>query len=293
MTYRVSPSDSSRHASSGVLWLAAAPLGNPDDASVRLRQVLAEADWVLAEDTRRTRRLANDMSVTISGTVTSFHEHNEHARAGQVASAVMDGQTVVLITDAGTPSISDPGFRAVDAVLDAGGHVSVLPGPSAVTAALAVSGVACDRFSFEGFVPRKHGARHSYLERAASYDGSLVFFESPRRVAVTLTAMADMFGASRRAAVCRELSKTYEEIIRGTLSEVTTWAHTTDVLGEITIVVGPPEPAPTMEIADLVDEVATRVNNGKRMKDATREVAKEHNVSSRELYAAVIDNNGN
>src|SRR3954449_10376767 len=206
-----------RDQGGGRLVLAATPIGDPEDAPARLARLLAEADVVAAEDTRRLRRLASALGVHPSGRVVSYHEHNERERAAELVAAAAEGSTVLVLTDAGMPSVSDPGLRVVRAAVDAGVPVTAVPGPSAVLTALALSGLATDRFCFEGFPPRKGGERRRALQALAEEPRTMIFFEAPHRLVVTLAAMADVLGADRPAAVCRELTKTYEEGRRGAL----------------------------------------------------------------------------
>ncbi len=273
----------------GRLVLAGTPIGNVGDATSRLVALLETADVVAAEDTRRLHRLASALEVTVAGRILSYHEHNEVARTPELLDAVRTGATVALVTDAGMPSVSDPGYRLVRGCVDAGLPVTVVPGPSAVLTALAVSGLPCDRFAFEGFAPRRPGERTRTFTALAGDARTLVFFESPHRTAATLAAMAGAFGGDRRAAVCRELTKTYEEVVRGTLDELAAWADGTEVRGEVCLVVEgstrPPEPPAT---ADLVARVQELTAGGERLKDAVRVVAGKHDVPNRELYEAVL-----
>ena len=272
----------------GRLVLAATPIGDVEDASPRLRRLLAESEVVAAEDTRRLRALAARMGVTIGGRVVSYHEHNEGERAGELLDVVRGGGTVVVVTDAGMPSVSDPGFRVVAAAVQAGLPVTAAPGPSAVLTALALSGLPTDRFCFEGFPPRKPGERSRALAELASERRTLIFFEAPHRLAQTLAAMADAFGAQRPAAVCRELTKTYEEVVRGPLSELAAWAAAGEVRGEIVVVVGGAVGRPTATTAELVAEVLARADSGERLKDAVADVAETARVPKRDLYAAAL-----
>ncbi|GAA2726788.1 16S rRNA (cytidine(1402)-2'-O)-methyltransferase [Cellulomonas aerilata] len=272
----------------GRLVLAATPIGDVEDASPRLRRLLTEADVVAAEDTRRLRALAARMGVVVGGRVVSYHEHNESERAGELLDVVRDGGTVLVVTDAGMPVVSDPGFRVVAAAVDAGLPVTAAPGPSAVLTALALSGLPTDRFCFEGFPPRKGGERGRAFAELAAERRTMVFFESPHRLADTLTDMVTAFGADRAAAVCRELTKTYEEVVRRPLGELAEWAASTDIRGEICVVVsGASVPAAT-PVADLLAEVMARVDGGERLKDAVAEVAAAGGAAKRELYAAAI-----
>jgi 16S rRNA (cytidine1402-2'-O)-methyltransferase len=220
----------------GTLTVAAAPIGQPRDASGRLAAALAGADVIAAEDTRRVRRLAADLGVTLAGRIVSYYDSVERARVPGLLAALRDGSDVLLVTDAGMPGVSDPGYRLVAGAAAEGLPVTVLPGPSAVTAAVAVSGLPSDRFCFEGFPPRRAGERERRFAELAAEPRTLVFFESPRRIAATLAELAAAFGAGRRAVVCRELTKTHEEIRRGTLGELAEWAAA-GTLGEITLVV--------------------------------------------------------
>ncbi|MGY5763590.1 16S rRNA (cytidine(1402)-2'-O)-methyltransferase [Brachybacterium sp. DNPG3] len=268
----------------GVLTLAATPIGNPLDASVRLMRALAEADLIAAEDTRRLARLAAALEVEVTASVMSYHEHNEADRTGRLLDALEQGQRVLIVTDAGMPVVSDPGFRAVRAAADAGFTVTVIPGPSAVLTALAASGIAPDRFTFEGFPPRREGRRSTALEPLAEETRTMVFFESPRRTAATLEAMAEAFGPDRRAALCRELTKTYEQVLRGTLAQLAAHAAENEVLGEVVLVVAGAERR-RMSAEDLVPAVLVRAEAGERLKDAAKVVAASADgISSRELY---------
>jgi 16S rRNA (cytidine1402-2'-O)-methyltransferase len=273
--------------SRGVLLLAATPLGDPDDASARLRTALATADVVAAEDTRRLHRLAAALGVTVAGTVVSFYEDVERARIPRLVSDVRGGATVLVVTDAGMPAVSDPGYRLVAACAAEDLTVRCLPGPSAVLTALTVSGLPTDRFCFEGFAPRTDGKRRSWLSTLAAEPRTTVFFESPRRLASLLAVAVEVLGADRPAAVCRELTKTHEEVVRGTLAELASWAGERDVLGEVTVVLGgavvtAPEPA------ELADEVLALVAGGQRLKDAARAVATTRGLSTKALYEAAL-----
>ncbi|MFI7126116.1 16S rRNA (cytidine(1402)-2'-O)-methyltransferase [Nonomuraea sp. NPDC050153] len=271
----------------GRLVLAGAPIGQAGDVSPRLREVLGSADVVAAEDTRRLRRLATELGVEIAGRVVSYYDQNEVVRAKELLETLKEGRTVVVITDAGMPGVSDPGYRLTRLAVDEGITVTALPGPSAVTTALAVSGLASDRFCFEGFPPRKPGERARRLAALAGEERTMVFFESPRRLASSLEAMAAAFGPDRQAAVCRELTKTYEEVRRGGLGELAEWAAK-EVKGEITLVVAghvPGEGEPDLD--ELVAEVDRRVAEGTQRRIAVAEVAKEAGIPKRELYDLV------
>ncbi|QCB94466.1 16S rRNA (cytidine(1402)-2'-O)-methyltransferase [Cellulomonas shaoxiangyii] len=272
----------------GLLVLAATPIGDSEDASARLRRLLADADVVAAEDTRRTRALAARLGVTIGGRLVSHHEHNESGRVAELLDVVAGGGTVLVVSDAGMPAVSDPGFRAVQAAVAADLPVTVAPGPSAVLTALALSGLPTDRFCFEGFLPRKPGERARALAALAAERRTLVLFEAPHRVPETLDAMAEAFGADRPGAVCRELTKTYEEVVRGPLAELAAWAHSGDVRGEVVLVVGGAPADGPADAGDLVPEVLARVDAGERLKEAVAGVAEAAGVGKRELYAAAL-----
>jgi 16S rRNA (cytidine1402-2'-O)-methyltransferase len=227
---------------SGILTLAGVPIGRVEDAPPRLAAELAAADVIAAEDTRRVRQLAAALNVTITGRVISYYDVIESRRAEQLVAELEAGKNVLVVTDAGMPGISDPGYRVVAAAVAAGVRVTAIPGPSAVTTALALSGLPTDRFCFEGFPPRKPGERQKRFAELAGEPRTLVFFESPRRVAATVAELQASFGDDRAAVVCRELTKTHEEIVRGTLSELTAWAAAREqesggIRGEITLVV--------------------------------------------------------
>ncbi len=273
---------------SGLLLLAGAPIGDYGDAPPRLAAALQDADVVAAEDTRRLARLTGALGIRPGGKVVSYHEHNEASRTPELLAELVAGATVVVITDAGMPSVSDPGFRLVAAAVDAGVRVSAVPGPSAVLTALAVSGLPVDRFCFEGFLPRKAGERARALAEVATERRTLVFFEAPHRLAVMLAALAEAFGDARRAAVCRELTKTYEEVVRGPLAELVAWAHGVEVRGEITVVVEGAGDAAPADPDELVRQVEQRIAAGARLKDAVAAVAGRHATSKRELYDAAL-----
>lgn len=273
--------------SAGRLLLGATPLGEPSDASKRLIDALAAADVVAAEDTRRVRTLAASLGVKIGGRVVSLFDQNEQDRVPDLVAEIAAGATVLVVSDAGMPLINDPGYRLVTACVTAGLTVSCLPGPSAVTTALAVSGLPTDRFCFEGFAPRKQGARLAWLTVLAAEPRTVVFFESPRRLADCLRDACTQLGQQRRAVVCRELTKTYEEVRRGTLAELADWAAN-GVLGEITVVLA--GATPVADLDALLVEVAKLVDGGMRVKDACATVVAAHPgaPSRRDLYEAVL-----
>ena len=268
--------------------LAATPLGRPEDASERLRAALGSAPVIAAEDTRRLRRLCADLGVAPAGRIVSFFDANEAGRVPQLLDALRDGQDVLVVTDAGMPAISDPGYRLVAAAVSAGVEVSVLPGPSAVTTALAVSGLPVDRFCFEGFLPRRAGERRRALDALRAEPRTLVFFEAPHRLAATLADLVAAFGAERRAAACRELTKTHEEVRRATLGELADWAAG-EVRGEITLVVAGAAPdGAAAAPAELAAEVAAREAAGEPRKDAIAAVARARGIPKRDVFDAVV-----
>jgi len=272
----------------GILVLAATPIGRVADAPPRLAEELAAADVVAAEDTRRLKRLTTDLGVTVTGRVVSYFEGNESTRTPVLLEALLNGERVLLVTDAGMPSVSDPGYRLVVAAVAHHVHVTAVPGPSAVLTALAVSGLPVDRFCFEGFLPRKAGERARRLASLAGEQRTMVFFEAPHRTEAALAALADAFGDDRPAAVCRELTKTHEEVRRGPLRELATWAAE-GVRGEVTLVVsgaaaGADVPADPAVWRELVAELEA---GGETRKDAILDVARRAGVPKREVYDAV------
>ncbi|AGP55499.1 16S rRNA (cytidine(1402)-2'-O)-methyltransferase [Streptomyces rapamycinicus] len=273
----------------GTLVLAGTPIGDTADAPPRLAAELVAADVIAAEDTRRLRRLTQALDVRPGGRVVSYFEGNESARTPELVDSLAGGARVLLVTDAGMPSVSDPGYRLVAAAVERGITVTAVPGPSAVLTALAVSGLPVDRFCFEGFPPRKAGERLTRLREVADERRTLVWFEAPHRLDDTLAAMAEVFGPDRRAAVCRELTKTYEEVRRGPLAELAAWAAE-GVRGEITIVVeGAPAPGPDEAgPAELARRVTVREEAGERRKEAIAAVAQEAGVPKRQVFDAVV-----
>ncbi|WP_308119367.1 16S rRNA (cytidine(1402)-2'-O)-methyltransferase [Rhodococcus sp. BP-332] len=271
-----------------MLVLGATPMGDPADASPRLRDALATADVVAAEDTRRTKSLATALGVQITGRVVSFYDQVEVDRVPLLLAEMREGRRVLLVTDAGMPSVSDPGYRLVAACAEAGIGVTCLPGPSAVTTALALSGLPVERFCFDGFAPRKRGPRQAWMRTLTTESRAVVFFEAPHRIADCLADASEVLGPDRRAAVCRELTKTYEEVKRGTLGELAAWAAD-GVRGEITVVLAGAEPV-SADPADLVAEVEDLVSAGLGLKDACARVATTTaaDVSKRALYEAVL-----
>jgi 16S rRNA (cytidine1402-2'-O)-methyltransferase len=272
----------------GVLVLAATPIGRVGDAPPRLAEELAAADVVAAEDTRRLKRLVSDLGIELGGRIVSYFEGNETARTPALVESLASGERVVLVTDAGMPSVSDPGYRLVAAAVEAGIRVTSVPGPSAVLTALAVSGLPVDRFCFEGFLPRKAGERSRRLAELTAEPRTMVFFEAPHRTAAALAAMAAALGEDRPAAVCRELTKTHEEVRRGPLAELVDWAEA-GVRGEVTIVVSGAQPRATVESDpdSLRAAVAALEQDGLSRKDAIAAVARASGVPKRTVYQAV------
>lgn len=272
----------------GRIVLAATPIGNVGDGSARLWEALASADVVAAEDTRVTRDLASRAGISITGELVALHDHNEARTGAWLIERALAGETILLVSDAGMPLVSDPGYRMVTAAIEAGVELGILPGPSAPLAALALSGLPTDRFAFEGFLPRKEGERSAALAGLAAEERTLIFFEAPHRVALTLASMAVAFGADRRASLSREITKRYEETRRGTLGDLAAWADASEIRGEIVVVVaGRPREAPSL--VSIVDEALQRVAAGERAKDVVADLAATFGVPQRDLYAAVVE----
>lgn len=274
------------------LILAATPLGNPADASARLKSAIADATIIAAEDSRRFHRLCSDIEVTFTARVVSFFEGNEDERTQELLAELESGSHVLVVSDAGMPTISDPGFRLMREAIARGLEVSVIPGPSAVTMAVALSGLPTDRFTFEGFPPRTTGARLATFEKLRHEERTMVFFEAPHRLGDSLSDAQSVFGTNRRAAICREMTKRYEETIRGDLAQLSTWADTNEVLGEITLVIE----GATFDSATLTaDQMVARVREfeaaGMDRKGAIASVATEFAIAKRLVYAAVVDAN--
>ncbi|MDO5504206.1 MAG: 16S rRNA (cytidine(1402)-2'-O)-methyltransferase [Actinomycetia bacterium] len=270
----------------GVVVLAATPIGQAGDAPPRLAAELEGADVVAAEDTRRLTRLLRELGIRAAGEIVSYHEHNEHTRTADLVARLDAGARIVLVTDAGMPSVSDPGYRLVRAAVDAGHHVTAVPGPSAVLTALAVSALPVDRFCFEGFLPRRSAERRRVLTDLVDERRTMVFFEAPHRLAESLTDLAEVLGPGRPAAVCRELTKTYEEVVRGGLAELADWA-VEGSRGEITLVVQGAQPRHTAP-ADHLDAIGERVAAGERLKTVCGEVAQATGLSKKALYDAYL-----
>jgi 16S rRNA (cytidine1402-2'-O)-methyltransferase len=272
------------------LTLAATPLGNPGDASLRLKEAIASAEIIAAEDSRRFHRLAADLGVTFTAKVISFFDGNETARTEEVLALLQSGKKVLVVSDAGMPTISDPGFRLTRDAIAIGINVVVIPGPSAPTMALALSGLATDRFTFEGFLPRSSGARLAHLETLRFEERTMVLFEAPHRITDSLKDAAQIFGSDRQAAICREMTKTYEETVRGSLQELILWSQSKEILGEITIVIaGVPVGTAKKTAEEIVARVREYESAGMDRKDAISTVAKESELPKKVVYAAVVD----
>jgi len=271
----------------GRIVLAATPIGNVGDGSARLWEALASADVVAAEDTRVTRELAGRAGIKIAGELVALHDHNEARTGAWLIERALAGEAILVVSDAGMPLVSDPGYRLVTAAIEAGVELSVLPGPSAPLAALALSGLPTDRFAFEGFLPRKEGERSAALAGLVLEERTLIFFEAPHRLAATLASMATALGSDRRASVSREITKKFEETRRGPLGDLAAWASASEVRGEIVVVVaGRPREAPS--VASMVEEALRRVATGERAKDVVADLAATFGVPQRDLYAAVV-----
>ena len=274
------------------LILAATPLGNPGDASARLKNAIESASIIAAEDSRRFHRLCADIEVSFTARVVSFFEGNEEDRTRELLTELKSGATVLVVSDAGMPTISDPGFRLMRDAIAEGVEVSVIPGPSAVTMAVALSGLPTDRFSFEGFPPRTAGARLATFEKLRFEERTMVFFEAPHRLVDSLSDCVNVFGADRQAAICREMTKRYEEAIRGTLAELSQWAQAHEILGEITLVIaGAVTDSASLTAADMVGRVREFESAGMDRKMAIATVAEEFGIAKRLVYAAVVDAN--
>lgn len=274
------------------LILAATPLGNPGDASQRLKEAIKTASIIAAEDSRRFHRLCADIEVTFVGKVLSFFEGNEEERTRELLIELGNGADVLVLSDAGMPTISDPGFRLMRSAIELGISLSVIPGPSAVTMAVALSGLPTDRFSFEGFPPRLSGARLATFEKLRHEERTMVFFEAPHRLCDSLADAVKVFGAQRLGAICREMTKRYEETIRGTLTQLCEWADSNEVLGEITVVInGASLDSAVISAQEMVARVHEFEGAGMERKEAIASVAQEFSIAKRLVYAAVVDAN--
>ncbi|MBV7364263.1 16S rRNA (cytidine(1402)-2'-O)-methyltransferase [Actinomycetaceae bacterium TAE3-ERU4] len=270
----------------GTITLAGTPIGDPNDASPKLRSALVQADIIAAEDTRRALNLAQRLELNIGGKLISLHEHNEAIKAQEIILAAQSGKSILVISDAGMPSVSDPGYRLVQTAIQKKVPVTVIPGPSAVLTALAISGLPTDRFTFEGFLARKDGQRIKQLQEVAKDKRTLVYFDSPRRVHDSLKVMADVLGPQRPAALCRELTKTHEEVLRGTIKELID-KTSQGVLGEICLVIQGANPEPE-KIEDHIDAVLSLAESGLKLKAAAAHVAESTGLRKNELYSAAL-----
>ena len=269
----------------GELILAAAPLGNVGDASTRLREEIERSEFVAAEDSRRFARLCKDLGIDFKGKVISFFEGNEVQRLAELEQALRTYDRVLLITDAGMPTVSDPGYRAIRMAIDSGFEVKVLPGPSAVTTALALSGLSSDRFCFEGFAPRSEIARNRYFEELKEEERTMIFFEAPHRVCEFLKSAALVFGEKRPASISREMTKTHEETVRGSLEELRLWSESKEMLGEFTIVIeGLDRDSLEYSDADLAQRLKDLEGTGLSRRDAIAKLAKELHISKRRVF---------
>jgi len=272
-----------------VLILAAIPLGNPADASSHLGEEIERVRYIAAEDSRKFARLCQDLGLTHQAKVISFFEGNEGERLEGLLEILKNGEDLLVVTDAGMPGISDPGFRLSREAIAAGIRVKVLPGPSAVTTALLLSGLPTDRFAFDGFPPRTQGARATWFSARAKEERTLVLFEAPHRLLESLIDAAAAFGGNRHAAICREMTKRYEETIRGTLDELVEWAERTEILGEISLVIaGFEADAGALSEGAIIELVLAREAAGESRKEAIAEVAKAHNLAKREVFDAMV-----
>ena len=272
-----------------MLILAAAPLGNILDASANLKEHIVSAKYIAAEDSRRFTRLCKDLGVTYTARVISFFEGNELERIEELMAILESNNDLLVITDAGMPGISDPGYRLIRAALERSIPIKVLPGPSAVTTALLLSGAPTDRFCFEGFPPRTSGARSTWFENLSQESRTIIFFEAPHRLPESLADAARIMGADRAGAICREMTKTYEEVIRGPLSELAEWAAQNEVLGEITVVIEGFDPSSTSySDEDLIELVKAQESAGLSRKEAIVEVAHNVGVAKRRVFDAMV-----
>lgn len=272
-----------------MLILACGPLGNVGDATARVVSALESAPYIAAEDSRKLARLTSDLGIRYTGKVISYFEGNESERIDQLTAILLSGEDLLVITDAGAPGISDPGYRLIRVAVEHEIPIQVLPGPSAVTTALLLSGLATDRFCFEGFAPRTSGTRQSWYEKLLLEERTIIFFEAPHRLQESLSDALAIFGPARKAAICREMTKTYEETVRGTLEELLAWSVDREILGEITLVLAGFDPSTSSYSAeDLVAMVQAREGGGESRKDAIAAVAKELDLPKRLVFDAMV-----
>lgn len=272
-----------------MLILAAIPLGNPGDASENLKQAITTSKYIAAEDSRKFSRLCSDLGIVYNAKVISFFEGNEIERLAELIAILESGNDLLVVTDAGMPGISDPGYRLARAAVEKKIQIKVLPGPSAVTTALLLSGLPSDRFCFEGFPPRTSGARQTTFTKLAQEERTMIFFEAPHRLLESLTDAKVIFGADRNGAICREMTKTYEEVIRGNLEELENWASSNEILGEITLVLEGYDPtSKSYSVQDLIELVLKEESAGISRKDAIAEVARATGTAKREVFDAMV-----
>lgn len=271
------------------LQLAGTPLGNPKDASIRLMEAIKDADIIAAEDSRRFQRLCQDLEITTDAKILSFFEGNELARTTELIDFLKSGETVLVLTDAGMPTVSDPGFKLVRTAVKEGIPIEVIPGPSAVTTAIALSGLPTDRFCFEGFVPRTQSSREKFFEELRFETRTIVIFEAPHRLKETIDCAVKILGQKREAVICREMTKTYEEIIRGTLLDLEQWANSKEMLGEITMVIsGASEDQRAITELEIVKKVQELEIAGMERKEAIAAVSEQLNLPKRQVFDAMV-----
>ncbi len=272
-----------------MLILACLPIGDSRDASAHLIQVIQKVQYVAAEDSRKFARLCQDLDIKHNAKVISFFEGNESEKLEELTNLLESQKDLLVVTDAGAPGISDPGYRLIRAALQSNVKIKVLPGPSAVTTALLLSGLPTDRFCFEGFPPRTQGARAKWFEELAQQERTIIFFEAPHRITECLIDAADAFGLDRSGAICREMSKNYEEVVRGSIAELISWAKSKVILGEITVVIAGFDPA-SRQIADedLIKRVLELEEIGETRKEAIAQVAKKYAVAKRVVFDAMV-----
>jgi 16S rRNA (cytidine1402-2'-O)-methyltransferase len=272
-----------------MLILACLPIGDARDASAHLIQAIQQVQYVAAEDSRKFARLCQDLSIKHNAKVISFFEGNESEKIEELTNLLKSQKDVLVATDAGAPGISDPGYRLIRAALQSNVEIKVLPGPSAVTTALLLSGLPTDRFCFEGFPPRTQGAREKWFEELAQQERTMIFFEAPHRITECLIDAGNAFGLDRSGAICREMSKHYEEVVRGSVTELISWSKSKEILGEITVVIAGFDPA-SRQIADedLIKMVLELEEFGESRKEAIAQVAKKYAVAKRVVFDAMV-----
>jgi 16S rRNA (cytidine1402-2'-O)-methyltransferase len=272
-----------------MLILACLPIGDVRDASAHLIESIQNATYVAAEDSRKFARLCQELNIKHHAKVITFFEGNESEKIDELTTLLKSQKDILVVTDAGAPGVSDPGYRLIRAAVEADVKIKVLPGPSAVVTALLLSGLPTDRFCFEGFPPRTQGARSKWFNDLAQEERTIIFFEAPHRIVESLKDAGDAFGLDRIGAVCREMSKHYEEVVRGELSQLIQWAESKDILGEITIVISGFDPGTReFDSAQLVQMVLNQESAGEGRKEAIAQVAKETGISKRVVFDAMV-----